>query len=200
MFAMVFSILVAALFLALVSMILLSSVHNRLRAQLDRCTRAFDQLNVHIGRRHELLLRLVEHLGARGELERALQQEAKEKCQAAKAAAQAAGRDLHDQEAMAHLIGAEVVLDDVVRRVFKVIESSQQLSADEQVRCLRDELVATESRFEYAREAYNEFAAEYNTQRDRFPARPLAAALGFQGIWLFGSADVHAVPQGDVKP
>jgi LemA protein len=156
------------------------SMYNRLVSLRNRFKNAFAQIDVQLKRRYELIPNLVETAKAYMKHERETLEAVITARNAAMSAEQKVAGDPSDAVAMQGLIGAERGLASAMTRFFALSESYPELKADANMRQLSEELVSTENRIAFARQAYNDSVTSYNTARETFPSNMLAGAFGFQ--------------------
>ncbi|HYF60722.1 MAG TPA: LemA family protein [Burkholderiaceae bacterium] len=159
-------------------------VYNRLVGLRNALRNAFAQIDVQLKRRHDLVPGLVEVAAAYLRHERrTLEAVVAARQGAASARASAAARPV-DPRAIAKLDAAEALLSGAVGRLFAVVEAHPELKADETLSRLTEELVSTENRIAFARQAYNDTVTDHNVGIERFPNNLVAAGLGFRPIAL----------------
>jgi LemA protein len=174
MVTVVLLVVIAALALFLISR------YNRLVALRNRFKNAFAQIDVQLKRRYDLIPNLVETAKAYMKHEReTLDAVIAARNSAAQAERQVAG-DPTDVAAMQSLASAERSLAGAMTRFFALAEAYPELKADANMRQLTEELTSTENRVAYARQAYNDAVAQYNTERESFPASIIAGSFGFR--------------------
>jgi LemA protein len=181
-------VLVAAVLFAIV-------VYNRLVLLKNRFKNAFAQIDVQLKRRYDLIPNLVESVKGymqheRGTLEAVIQ--------ARGAAVSAEGRAAAapgDPQAMRALAQAEGALGGALGRLLAVFEAYPDLKANQNVLGLQEELSSTENKVAFARQAYNDFVMEYNTQRETFPDNLFAGLFGFGPAELLQSTESAAERQ-----
>ena len=160
-------------------------LYNRLVALRLRFKNAFAQIDVQLKRRYDLVPNLVEV--AKGYL--AHERDTLEAVISARSQAQQAERRAaaspEDGAAMAGLSSAESALSGALGRLFAVAEAYPELSGNETMRSLQEELASTENRIAFARQAYNDAVMHYNTYRESFPQNQVAGMFGFQEAPLF---------------
>ncbi|MFA7665600.1 MAG: LemA family protein [Burkholderiaceae bacterium] len=155
------------------------AVYNRFVRLRNRCQNAFSQIDVQLRRRHDLIPNLV--AATRGYLDheqRTLGAVVAARRQVDEASARLRAQP-RDGAALAHFEQAEAALHGPLSRLLALVEAYPALQADETVRRLTEELTTTENRIAFARQAYNDQAAHYNTGIESFPASLIAGALGF---------------------
>ncbi|MGE5616194.1 MAG: LemA family protein, partial [Bacillota bacterium] len=114
------------------------------------------------------------------------------------AAAQAAGADPGNPQAMQNLGQAEGALTGVLGRLLAVAESYPELKANQNMLALQEELSSTENKVAFARQAFNDSVMEYNTSRESFPQNVFAGMFGFGPAELLQateSAEERKAPQ-----
>ena len=159
-----------AVTLGIVGMIIvwLAVTYNGLIGLKNQVKNAWQQIDVQLKRRHDLIPNLVNAVkGAmqfeRGTLERVIA--------ARNRAASAEG----PQEASA----AEGQLSGALGRLFALMENYPDLKSSQNVLQLQEELTSTENRIGFARQLYNDLVARYNIKQEVFPTNLMAAMMGF---------------------
>jgi LemA protein len=79
------------------------------------------------------------------------------------------------------------VLSGAVGRLFAVVEAHPDLKADATLAHLTEELVSTEDRIGFARQAYNDLVTDYNQGIGRIPENLVASAFSFRPATLLRS-------------
>jgi LemA protein len=173
--------LVAAAVLLFVPIML----YNRLVALRQRIRNAFAQIDVQLKRRYDLIPNLVEVAKAYLAHERdTLEAVIAARTQAQQAERRAAANP-EDADAMSGLAGAERTLTGALGRLLAVSEAYPELTGNDTMRGLQEELSSTENRVAFARQAYNDAVMHYNTYRESFPHNQIAGMFGFQEAALF---------------
>ncbi|MEZ5661529.1 MAG: LemA family protein [Burkholderiaceae bacterium] len=153
--------------------------YNRFVASRNRFLNAFAQIDVQLKRRYDLIPNLVN--ATRGYLRH--ERETLEAVIQARQRAMSAERQARsfpgDAGALAALGAAETALGGQLTRLFALAEAYPELKADSAVASLIEELVSTENRISFARQAYNDQVATYNIEIESFPAALVARASGF---------------------
>jgi LemA protein len=92
-------------------------------------------------------------------------------------------------------------LSAALGRFFALAESYPQLTANQNVRALQEELTATENKIGFARQFYNDIATKYNTATQVIPTNLIAGLAGFKGAELFEITNdaERAVPAVDLS-
>lgn len=159
--------------------VLAAGIYNRLVDLRNRYKNAFAQIDVQLKRRYDLIPNLVETAQGylrheRGTLDAVISA----RNQAAAAAGNAASNP-GKQDAMRSLAGAESGLHSALGRLFALAEAYPDLKANQTMSALQEQLASTENKIAFARQAFNDSAALYNTARETFPNLLLAGPLGF---------------------
>jgi len=153
-------------------------IYNRLIALRNRFKNSFAQIDVQLKRRHDLLPNLI--ATAKGYMQHE-QQTLERVVQARNQASdslKAAASDPTNPEAIAQLSQAETKLAGAVGQFKVLIEAYPVLKASENMQQLSEELISTENRISFARQAYNDQVMEYNIYRESFPQNIFAAHFG----------------------
>jgi len=154
------------------------AVYNRLIVLRNRGRNAFAQIDVQLKRRYDLIPNLVEAVKGymaheRQTLEAVINARAR-----AMSASDAAAKHPGEMQAMAALASAEGALTGALKKLMVNVEAYPQLKASENVLALQEELVSTENRIGFARQAYNDAVMDYNIKRESFPEIVVASSLG----------------------
>lgn len=153
--------------------------YNRLVALRQRCRNAFSQIDVQLSRRHNLVPQLVNTVqGAMRHERETLENVTRARQEAAQALGQLPPNFLQERE-MQHLARTENELTLLLAGLMARIEAYPELKAMQNTLLLMEELRSTENRIAFARQAYNDAVARYNSQRDSFPTLLFAGPLGF---------------------
>jgi LemA protein len=172
--------IVLAIVVALV--IWLIAMYNQLVALRNRFKNAFAQIDVQLKRRYDLIPNLVE--AAKGYIQHE-RQTLEAVVQAESRAAAAPG----DPEAMRALSQAEGALGGALGRLLAVFEAYPDLKANQNVMQVQEELVSTENKVAFSRQAYNDSVMQYNTYRESFPQVVIAGPFGFGHAELLESTE-----------
>lgn len=147
----------------------LAGLYNGLVALRQRVRNAWAQIDVQLKRRHDLIPNLVNTVKGyaaheKGTLDAVISARAK-----------ATSVTLTSDK-----IKAEGELSGALARLMAVAESYPDLKANQNFLSLQEELTSTENRVAFARQAYNDAAAQNNTRVQSFPAVLFAAMFGFK--------------------
>ncbi len=164
-------------------------IYNRLVVLRNRFKNAFSQIDVQLKRRYDLIPNLIE--AAKGYLQHERQTlEAVVQARAAAVSAESrAAAAPGDPAAMRGLSQAEGVLGGALGRLLAVFEAYPDLKANQNVMQVQEELVSTENKVAFSRQAFNDSVMEYNTGRESFPQIVIAGPLGFQPAELLESTE-----------
>ena len=154
------------------------SIFNQLVALRNRFKNAFAQIEVQLKRRYDLIPNLIET--AKGYMKH--ESETLEAVIAARNAAAnglaAAAADPGNADAMKSLIGAEGALGGAMGKLSVVMEAYPDLKANQNMLQLSEELISTENKVGFARQAFNDQVMAYNTYKQSFPQIIFAASFG----------------------
>jgi len=154
------------------------SIFNQLVALRNRFKNAFAQIEVQLKRRYDLIPNLIET--AKGYMKH--ESETLEAVIAARNAAAnglaAAAADPGNADAMKSLIGAEGALGGAMGKLSVVMEAYPDLKANQNMMQLSEELISTENKVGFARQAFNDQVMAYNTYKQSFPQVIFAASFG----------------------
>jgi len=172
-------------------------VYNRLVTHKNRFKNAFSQIEVQLQRRYELIPNLVEIANKYVSHEKETLTAVIEARNQASKACEAAAANPDKSGLVGALAQAEQTLGNAMGKFNMVMEDYPELKADESLRDLHDELVSTENRVTYARQAYSDSVMRYNTEREQFPAVVVANTCNFNEADLFEAANeaVYEAPK-----
>ena len=171
----------------------LLGIYNGLVVAANRFKNAFAQIDVQLKRRYELIPNLVETVKGYMRHERETLDDVIKARNSAMAAEQRVAADPSDPAAMRELNRAEVQLGGVLGRLFALSEAYPDLKANQNMLALQEELTSTENRIAFARQAFNDAAANYNIRREVFPANTVAGMFGFNAAALLETAETERV-------
>lgn len=165
------------------------NIYNSLVFLRNQYLNAFKQIDVQLKRRYDLIPNLVET--AKGYLahERGTLEEVIKARNIAFDASRVAAGNPGNFEAMAGLSKAEGFLNTMMGKLLAVVESYPDLKANQTISSLMEELTSTENKISFARQAYNDSVADYNTRREQFPASLIAGSYNFQSARLLESIE-----------
>lgn len=159
-------------------------VYNGLVGARNAYKNAFAQIDVQLTRRYDLIPNLVKVAERYMEHEReTLEAVIQARNQAVGNLRQAAA-DPSNPDAMRRLSEAEQGLSGALGRLFALSESYPDLKANQNMMQLSEELVSTENRVAFARQAFNDAVMAYNNRREMFPGNLVANTFNFQPAQL----------------
>jgi LemA protein len=171
-----------AITVAIVAVILLWLIltYNGLVGLKNQVRNAWQQIDVQLKRRHDLIPNLVGAVKGAMQFER----DTLERVIAARSRAVSA-------KGPQEVAAAEGQLSQALSRLFALMENYPDLKSSQNVLQLQEELTSTENRIGFARQLYNDLVARYNIKQQVFPTNLMAGALGFT------AADYFHVEEGD---
>jgi LemA protein len=159
--------------------ILIIVIYNGLVSGRNAYKNAFAQIDVQLTRRYDLIPNLVKVAERYMQHEReTLEAVIQARNQAVTNLRQAAANP-SDAEGLRRLSESEQGLAGALGRLFALSESYPDLKANQNMAQLSEELVSTENRVAFARQAFNDAVMSYNTMREMFPGNLIAANFGF---------------------
>jgi LemA protein len=166
------------------------SVYNRLVAIRNQVVNGWRQIDVQLKRRHDLIPNLVNTVRRAMEFERGTLEAVVEARNRAVAATGPADSARKERE-----------LSQALGRFFALAERSPQLTANQSVRELQQELSETENKIGVARQYYNDTATKFNTAIQVLPNNFIAGFGEFTRAELFEITDdaERAVPNVDLS-
>lgn len=181
------SLVIVVIIVALVVVVVVG--YNSLVSLRNQVQNAWNQIDVQLKRRHDLIPNLVEAVKGYMQFERdTLTQVVEARASALRAPDQAAR------------IQAENQLSVGLGRLLAVMENYPQLKSDQSVLRLQEELTTTENQISFARQAYNDLVMRLNTRIETFPTNLIATQFGFREAEFFKIAqEDQAVPKVDLS-
>ena len=176
---------------------------NRLVVLRHRVNNARKQIEVQLTRRHDLIPALVDTVkGAMsyesGTLERLVRVAGEAREALMRAASHRETGDLMFDFGDAPYLGAEARLTNSLSQTLALIDKHPTLYALTNVQSLQEELSSTENRIAFARQHYNDSAANYNAGRESFPASLFSSGHGPAAVWEMPSGS-DAMPKIDLR-
>ncbi len=154
-------------------------IYNRLVSGRNGYKNAFAQIDVQLTRRYDLIPNLVKVAEKYMQHEReTLEAVVQARNQAASSLKQVAA-DPSDAVAMRQLAQSDQGLSGALGRLFALSEAYPDLKANQNMMQLSEELVSTENRVAFARQAFNDAVMAYNNSREMFPGNLIANNFNF---------------------
>ena len=183
---------------ALLLIVVVAGMYNRLVSFRNRFRNAFAQIDVQLKRRYDLIPNLVETAKGYMKHERETLDAVINARNQAASAEKAAAASPEDAAAVRNLIGAEGVLTGAMGRLFALVESYPDLKANQNMMQLSEELTSTENKVAFARQSFNDAVTAYNTYKQTFPPVMVAATFGHGAdatLLEFESAKIADAPK-----
>ena len=186
-------IVVGSVVFSLVALVTLIVLYNGLAVRRVRMANAFSQIDVQLRRRSDLIPNLVEVVKGYAQHERVtLEAVIRARGDVNAAAVEASAGNFG---AMRALSAASMALGGALQGLFARIEAYPDLKASVQFLSLQEQLVTTENRVAFARQAFNDAVMRYNEGVVTFPGNLVAGVFQFQQAELWTTPeDSRAVP------
>jgi len=176
----------------------LMAVYNGLVTRRVRVQNGFSQIDVQLRRRHDLIPNLVATVKGYMQHERSTLEAVTSARAAAISARSAVTVNPGDAGATLALANAEGVLQAVLGQLMILMERYPDLKANNNALQLQEELVSTENRIAFARQAYNDAVMTFNTKLAVFPDVLVARLFSFTAAALFeADQSARALPNVD---
>ena len=174
-------------------------IFNKLVTLKNRYENAFAQIEVQLKRRYDLIPNLIETAKGYIKHERETLQAVVEARNAAQDMLSTAAADPGNADAIKGLTGAEGKLAGALMNFNMVMEAYPDLKANQNMMQLSEELVSTENKVSFSRQAFNDQVMAYNTYKQTFPPVFFADRFGHaQDATLLefeDSAAIQAAPK-----
>lgn len=154
------------------------AIFNKLVTLKNRYKNAFAQIEVQLKRRYDLIPNLVETAKGYIKHERETLEAVVEARNAAQNMLSTAAADPGNAEAIKGLSGAEGKLAGALMNFNMVMEAYPDLKANQNMMQLSEELISTENKVSFSRQAFNDQVMAYNTYKQTFPPVFFAARFG----------------------
>lgn len=164
-------------------------IYNRLVRLRNQVQNGWRQIDVQLKRRHDLIPNLVSTVRGAMDFERDTLEavvSARNRATTATGPADAAVK--------------ESEVSQTLGRLFAVVENYPQLTANQSVSGLQEELTTTENEVSFARQFYNDVVTKYNTATQVIPGNLVAGFGNFPQAELFEikKEDERALPKVDL--
>lgn len=153
-------------------------IFNKLVTLKNRYQNAFAQIEVQLKRRYDLIPNLVETAKGYIKHERETLEAVVEARNTANNMLSAAKADPGNAEAIKGLSGAEGKLAGALMNFNMVMEAYPDLKANQNMMQLSEELISTENKVSFSRQAFNDQVMAYNTYKQTFPPVFFAQRFG----------------------
>lgn len=154
------------------------AIFNKLVTLKNRYKNAFAQIEVQLKRRYDLIPNLIETAKGYIKHERETLEAVVEARNTANDRLSSATADPGNAEAIKGLSGAEGKLAGAMMNFKMVMEAYPDLKANQNMMQLSEELVSTENKVSFARQAFNDQVMVYNTYKQTFPPLFFAQRFG----------------------
>ena len=169
-------------------------IFNKLVALKNRYKNAFAQIEVQLKRRYDLIPNLIETAKGYIKHERETLEAVVEARNTANKMLSTATTDPGNAEAIKDLSGAEGKLAGAMMKFNMVMEAYPDLKANQNMMQLSEELITTENKVSFARQAFNDQVMAYNTYKQTFPPVFFAVRFGHaQDATLLEFEDTAAI-------
>ena len=169
-------------------------IFNKLVSLKNRYKNAFAQIEVQLKRRYDLIPNLIETAKGYIKHERETLEAVVEARNSANNMLSAATADPGNAEAIRGLSGAEGKLAGALMKFNMVMEAYPDLKANQNMMQLSEELISTENKVSFARQAFNDQVMAYNTYKQTFPPVFFAVRFGHaQDATLLEFQDTAAI-------
>ena len=191
-------IIVGCVVIAFVALVTLVVLYNGLAVRRVRMANAFSQIDVQLRRRSDLIPNLIEVVKGYMQHERTtLEAVIRARGDVNAAAGEASAGNFG---AIRALSTASMALGGALRGLFARIEAYPDLKASTQFLSLQEQLITTENRVAFARQAFNDAVMRYNEGVVTFPGNLVAGVFQFQQAELWTtSEDSRAVPSARIS-
>ena len=153
-------------------------IFNKLVTLKNRYKNAFAQIEVQLKRRYDLIPNLIETAKGYIKHERETLEAVVEARNSANNMLSTATADPGNAEAIRGLSGAEGKLAGALMKFNMVMEAYPDLKANQNMMQLSEELISTENKVSFARQAFNDQVMTYNTYKQTFPPVFFAVRFG----------------------
>lgn len=164
-------------------------IYNGLVTLKNQVQNAWQQIDVQLKRRHDLIPNLVNTVKGAMEFEKETLSKVIEARARAVGATTVAGKS-----------EAENMLTQALGKLFALVENYPDLKSNQNVLQLQEELTSTENRIGFARQFYNDIVAQFNIKQEAFPSNIIASIFGFKlSDYFQAEAAAREVPTVDLS-
>lgn len=156
--------------------------YNSLISLQNQVVNAWQQIDVQLRRRHDLIPNLVETVKGAMQFER-------DTLDAVITARNQAVAVERGSASVVKTAEVESQLSSALSRLMVVVEAYPDLKATGNVARLQEELTSTENKISFARQLYNDTATLYNTAQAQFPTKLVAGLASTKPVDLWDIAD-----------
>lgn len=189
-------LVLAPLALLLLAALMAVVIYNRLVTLKGRFENAFAQIAVQLKRRYDLIPNIVETAKKYLEHESSTLRQVIEARNEALTALRGAAANPGDVASIEALNMAEKNFSANFRGLRLQMEAYPELKANTVIAQLSEELISTENRLAFARQAFNDAVTKYNIQRRSFPTNLLAGPFGHASdAALLGFDDAQSIQE-----
>ncbi len=175
------------------------AIFNQLVALANRYKNAFSQIEVQLKRRYDLIPNLVETAKGYLKHERETLDAVIQARNSASDNLSAANQNPGDTATMQSLGKAEGNLAGAMGRFNLLVEAYPDLTANQHMMQLTEELTTTENKVAFARQAFNDQVMQYNIYKQSFPQNFFAGMFGHSKdaslLEFADSAEIQAAPK-----
>lgn len=164
-------------------------MYNNLVTLKNQVQNAWQQIDVQLKRRHDLIPNLLNTVKGAMEFERDTLSRVIEARARAVGATTVSGKG-----------EAESMLTQALGKLFALVENYPDLKSNKNILQFQEELTSTENRVGFSRQFYNDIVAQFNTKQEVFPVNIVAAIFGFKRSEYFqAEAAAREVPKVDLS-
>ncbi|MBI5328907.1 MAG: LemA family protein [Deltaproteobacteria bacterium] len=165
------------------------TMYNGLVTLRNQVQNAWQQIDVQLKRRHDIIPNLLNTVKGAMEFEKETLSKVIEARARAVGATTISGRS-----------EAENMLTQALGKLFAVVENYPALKNNQNILQLQEELTSTENSVGFARQFYNDIVAQFNIKQGIFPSNIAAAIFGFkQGDYFQAEAAAKEAPKVDLS-
>ncbi len=164
-------------------------IYNNLVSFRNLFKNAYAQIDVQLKRRHDLIPNLVESTKGYLKHERETLEAVISARNQASRANKIAAKNPVDAQAIQAVSASESLLTSAMGRFFALTEAYPELKANQTIQELMEELITTENKVTFSRQAYNDAVMQYHTYTEQFPNNLVANHFSFKPATLLKIED-----------